>query len=230
MHERVHLFKEIQRQNTVKHRGHSTEMVSTVTILLPGALKQKRNISDLLTVKKRVWQNCLPSSDELKCQVNKSLHWAAFFLRNLLQQFQLLECVSLSISLRHENAFIQRKSSFFRQFFKVENNSLELTRIFKESFKETFRRQPHHQSRLMMIISLDWWWRWRRNVSFSLSASLSLFSALTLSSHAHLWSLKLSSSDSLGACTPVQSKWFWQTLATFCLPSFKFCLYIVFFF
>ena len=32
----------------------------------------------------------------------------------------------------------------------------------------------------------------RRNVSFSLSASLSLFSALTLSSHAHLWSLKLS--------------------------------------
>ena len=41
------------------------------------------------------------------------------------------------------------------------------------------------------IIS-DWWWRWRRNVSFSLSASLSLFSALTLSSHAHLWSLKLS--------------------------------------
>ena len=38
----------------------------------------------------------------------------------------------------------------------------------------------------------DWWWRWRRNVSFSLSASLSLFSALTLSSHAHLWSLKLS--------------------------------------
>ena len=40
--------------------------------------------------------------------------------------------------------------------------------------------------------SSDWWWRWRRNVSFSLSASLSLFSALTLSSHAHLWSLKLS--------------------------------------
>ena len=38
----------------------------------------------------------------------------------------------------------------------------------------------------------DWWWRWRRNVSFSLSASLSLFSALTLFSHAHLWSLKLS--------------------------------------
>ena len=38
----------------------------------------------------------------------------------------------------------------------------------------------------------DWWWRWRRNVSFSLSASLSLFSAPTLSSHAHLWSLKLS--------------------------------------
>ena len=37
-----------------------------------------------------------------------------------------------------------------------------------------------------------WWWRWRRNVSFSLSASLSLFSALTLSSHPHLWSLKLS--------------------------------------
>ena len=40
-----------------------------------------------------------------------------------------------------------------------------------------------------------WWWRWRRNVSFSLSASLSLFSALTLSSHAHLWSLKLSLRD-----------------------------------
>ena len=30
------------------------------------------------------------------------------------------------------------------------------------------------------------------HVSFSLSASLSLFSALTLFSHAHLWSLKLS--------------------------------------
>ena len=83
----------------------------------------------------------------------------------------------------------------------VENNSLELTRIFKESFKdqrwaweksvraekrdrdaerekETFRRQRHHY----------WWWRWRRNVSFSLSASLSLFSALTLFSHAHLYS------------------------------------------
>ena len=38
----------------------------------------------------------------------------------------------------------------------------------------------------------DWWWRWRRNVSFSISASLSLFSALTLYSHAHLWSIKLS--------------------------------------
>ena len=37
-----------------------------------------------------------------------------------------------------------------------------------------------------------WWWRWRRNVSFSISASLSLFSALTLYSHAHLWSIKLS--------------------------------------
>ena len=36
------------------------------------------------------------------------------------------------------------------------------------------------------------WWRWRRNVSFSISASLSLFSALTLYSHAHLWSIKLS--------------------------------------
>ena len=34
--------------------------------------------------------------------------------------------------------------------------------------------------------------RWRRNVSFSISASLSLFSALTLYSHAHLWSMKLS--------------------------------------
>ena len=35
-------------------------------------------------------------------------------------------------------------------------------------------------------------WRWRRNVSFSISASLSLFSAPTLYSHAHLWSIKLS--------------------------------------
>ena len=57
-----------------------------------------------------------------------------------------------------------------KMIIKVENNSLDLTRIIKDS----------------------WWWRWRRNVSFSLSASLSLFSALTLSSHAHLWSLKLS--------------------------------------
>ena len=40
------------------------------------------------------------------------------------------------------------------------------------------------------LFDSDWWWRWRRNVSFSLSASLSLFSDLTLSSHAHLWSLK----------------------------------------
>ena len=40
--------------------------------------------------------------------------------------------------------------------------------------------------------NVDWWWRWRRNVSFSISASLSLFSALTLYSHAHLWSIKLS--------------------------------------
>ena len=43
-----------------------------------------------------------------------------------------------------------------------------------------------------MIRLADWWWRWRRNVSFSISASLSLFSALTLYSHAHLWSIKLS--------------------------------------
>ena len=115
-------------------------------------------------------------------------------------------------NMRQENAGeIDKRRASFTIFFKVENNSLELTRIFKESFrdqrwaweesvraekrdrdaereKETFRRQCHHQS-----ISLDWWWRWRRNVSFSLSASLSLFSALTLSSHAHLWSLKLSS-------------------------------------
>ena len=67
------------------------------------------------------------------------------------------------------------------RFFKVENNSLELTRIFKESFKDQ-----------RWAWETDWWWRWRRNVSFSLSASLSLFSALTLFSHAHLWSLKLS--------------------------------------
>ena len=39
--------------------------------------------------------------------------------------------------------------------------------------------------------SPDWWWRWRRNVSFSfsLSAFLSLFSAFTLFSRAHNWSL-----------------------------------------
>ena len=72
------------------------------------------------------------------------------------------------------------------KFFKVENNSFELTRIFKESFK-------------------DQRWAWEESVraektddgvdaetSLSLTASLSLFSALTLSSHAHLWSLKLS--------------------------------------
>ena len=73
-----------------------------------------------------------------------------------------------------------------------------------EREKETFRRQRHHQSDIRLMMALtpkrlflslcisDWWWRWRRNVSFSLSASLSLFSALTVSSHAHLWSLKLS--------------------------------------
>ena len=44
---------------------------------------------------------------------------------------------------------------------------------------------------LSFCLSDDWWWRWRRNVSFSISASLSLFSALTLYSHAHLWSIKL---------------------------------------
>ena len=100
-----------------------------------------------------------------------------------------------------------RRLAVHWEFFKVENNSLELTRIFKESFrdqrwaweesvraekrdrdaereKETFRRQRHHQT--------DDGVDAETSLSLSLSASLSLFSALTLSSHAHLWSLKLS--------------------------------------
>ena len=49
----------------------------------------------------------------------------------------------------------------------------------REREKETFRRQRHHQSWLMMG------WRLRRNVSFSPSSCLSLFSAFTLFSRAH---------------------------------------------
>ena len=59
--------------------------------------------------------------------------------------------------------------------------------------KETiFCEKKKPVSTVLGISSCDWWWRWRWNVSFSISASLSLFSALTLYSHAHLWSIKLS--------------------------------------
>ena len=89
---------------------------------------------------------------------------------------------------------------------KVENNSLELTRIFKESFKdqrwaweksvraekrdrdaerekETFRRQRHHQT--------DDGVDAETSLSLSLCISISLLRPYTFS-HAHLWSLKLS--------------------------------------
>ena len=63
--------------------------------------------------------------------------------------------------------------------------------FFKESFKD--QRWAWEKSvRAEKRDRTDWWWCWRRNVSFPLSAVLSLFSALTLFSHAHLWSLKLS--------------------------------------
>ena len=64
--------------------------------------------------------------------------------------------------------------------------------------------------------SSDWWWRWRRNVSFSFSASLSLFSALTLYSHAHLWSIKLSKWFSPAKSKVVYLRCFLKTLCSYC--------------
>ena len=54
--------------------------------------------------------------------------------------------------------------------FKVENNSLELTRIFKENIMTNCERERKP----------DWWWRWRRNVSFLyLCISISLLRLYT---------------------------------------------------
>ena len=92
--------------------------------------------------------------------------------------------------------------SDWESFFKVENNSLELTRIFKESFKdqrwaweesvraekrdrdaerekETFRRQRHHQSQLMMALT-------PKRLFLSLCISISLLRSYTFFSRSPL--------------------------------------------
>ena len=81
-------------------------------------------------------------------------------------------------------------SAYFEQlqkFFKVVRGAFPS--LLKVRGKRVF---PQRQTYVWDVKKKLWWWRWRRNVSFSISASLSLFSALTLYSHAHLWSIKLS--------------------------------------
>ena len=102
----------------------------------------------------------------------------------------------------------------------VVNQQIYSTDWAKSHTKEVFSRRPEAggdirqllkgpgeeiRSRSVQTMS-DWWWRWRRNVSFSISASLSLFSALTLYSHAHLWSIKLSMNLPT-VCSPRSETW-----------------------
>ena len=86
---------------------------------------------------------------------------------------------------------LQKKTNCTRSLSKCKPAQDPRTKTTSSSRWRTTLWSSHAFSKRAQLRS-DWWWCWRRNVSFSLSAYLSLFSALTLFSHAHLWSLKLS--------------------------------------
>ena len=138
-----------------------------------------------------VWNRKPESSSELACVDRTPNTWV--FVSFTASVGQALNAPSWRNDQTSHLNFQQKG------FFKVENNSLELTRIFKESFLKT--KGPTTKWPKVLLLNArtqpsfdqtDDGVDAETSLSLSLSASLSLFSALTLFSHAHLWSLKLS--------------------------------------